>query len=413
MYNSNIAPSMTPMSEHDYMVDESSIHQEVDYHSIYRSKEFLECMHYFNIEDNYTRETLLSLNEADQSAVMQALANRIYKHIVDRVNDVDFGTIPLSKGDIKKIDHYEQLVDCINIIGEIMENFNQKPEVVDTVNIALQNMIDRRDLFTKAYRANVELPIITYNSMVLAIISTVSTMVSAYIEFVKLPENKGYDIVFDKAAKVQGGQNKILYRNLLKFNKMCANGEFDKIMDYAIKTNLKMKTEGSIENVDEVGTIATIGSLLAAIGSVGGKAAAGSIAAVGYGAKALAAVPFLGHAIGIVVILLALLTLIRELIYFWFYSRTKVSDYLDAQSALLVMNAYNVDNNLTRDEGERKLIAEKQNKVAKFFKSLADKIKVKDRTAEVKADSDIKKEDDEKITFNPDDNNVNSTESLF
>lgn len=412
MYNSNIAPNMTPMSEHDYMVDESSIHQEVDYHSIYRSKEFLECMNYFNLEDNYTRQTLLSLNEVDQSAIMQALANRIYKHIVDRVNDVDFGTIPLSKGDIKKIDHYEQLVDCINVIGEIMENFNQKPEVVDTVNIALQNMIDRRDLFTKAYRANVELPIITYNSMVLAIISTVSTMISAYIEFVKLPENKGYDIVFDKAAKTQGGESKILYRNLLKFNKMCANGEFDKVMDYCIKTNLKMKTEG-VESVEEVGAVATVGTILSAIGSIGGKAAMGSIGAVGAGVKALASIPFLLPATGIIVGLIFLIGFIRELIYFWYYSRTKVSDYLDAQSALLVMNAYNVDNNLTRDEGERKVIADKQNKVAKFFKSLADKIKVKDRTAEVKANKDIEKEDNEKITLDPEANDVDASKSLF
>ena len=64
------------------------------------------------------------------------------------------------------------------------------------------------------------------------------------------------------------------------------------------------------------------------------------------------------------------------------------------------MNAMNVQNSLTHDEKERKNIAEKQTRIAKFFSKLADKIRVKDKTAEAKATADIKKSNDEKFKYN-------------
>ena len=61
---------------------------------------------HFDIYDNRTRNILLAVNEADQDGVMKSLADKLYSHIVEKVDDIDFGTIPLSKGDITKIDNY-------------------------------------------------------------------------------------------------------------------------------------------------------------------------------------------------------------------------------------------------------------------------------------------------------------------
>ena len=79
--------------------------------------------------------------------------------------------------------------------------------------------------------------------------------------------------------------------------------------------------------------------------------------------------------------------------------RTKLSDYFDAQSSLLVMNAYNVENNLTKDEREKSKIVEKQNRIAKYFAKLSNALKVKERTAEVKAGNDIDKDNKTKYTY--------------
>ena len=380
-----------------YMVDEASIiNDNIDYSSVYRSKEFTECMKYFDNTDTMTRKVLLTVNEADQEIMMHALANKLYGHVVNKVDDVDFGTIPNSRGNVEKIDHYEQLTDCINVLSQVLQAYNQPVQQVDTVSIALANIVDRKDLFMRAYKLNAELPIITYNTMVLSVVGATSLLISSHIEFIKMADNKGYDIAFDKASRIKS-QDKLLFRNLENFNKMCSSGDFDKTMEFALRGNVNLKSakHESGEIQDEAAGI-TIGSIAATLNSI----PTAITGAIGTAATTVAAHPVIVGIVGTILGLIFLIKVIRWLIYYFYYSRTKVSDYCEVQSALLYMNATNVQNSLTHDEKERKKIAEKQSKIAKFFSDLADKIKVKDRTAEAKASSDTTKLDNEKFKYN-------------
>lgn len=336
-----------------YMVDEASTIKSFDHTSIYRSPQFNEAMSYFDITDTMTRNVLLSVNEADQNVVMTSLANKLYKHITDKVDEIDFGTIPTSKGDITKIDKYEDLVDCLNIMSEILQQYHQDTAPVEVVTIALQNMIDRTDMFTKAYALNVEMPIIIYNTMALSIVSAVSYLITACIEFVKLPEDRGFDIAMDKAgmAKIR---ECILFEDLKKFNNMCADDKFDKAMDYVIKQN------------------------------------ANQFSGFAFAFGASSVVVFIG-------IILLIIPIIRELIFFFYYSRAKVSDFFDAQSSLLMMNAYNIENNITRDPKEKKTIATKQRKIADNFKKISNFFKVDMKTADKKATTEIDKLNKQKL----------------
>ena len=333
-----------------YMINEADTIKEFDSTKIYRSPVFQEAMKSFDITDKMTRAVLLSVNEADQNAVMTSLANKLYQHIVDKVDDIDFGTIPLSKGDVTKIDNYEQLTDCINIIAEILQQYHQDTNSIEIVATALQNIIDRTDMFTKAYKLNIEMPIIIYNTMALSIVSSVSYMISACIEFIKSGD-EGFQIALDKAA-LSKTMNNVLFKDLAKFNKICGSGEFDKAMNYVINQNTKNLTGWDMYNV-------------------------GSVAMV------------LG-------LLLLIIPLIRELIFFFYYSRCKVADYFEAQASLLTMNAYNIENNLTRGDKDKKQIASKQKKIAEKFKKIAEAIKIKNKTGEVKSQNDIKKLDSKK-----------------
>ena len=333
-----------------YMVNEADNIKEFDHTKIYRSPAFQEAMKSFDITDTMTRAVLLSVNEADQNAVMTSLANKLYQHIVDKVDDIDFGTIPLSKGDITKIDNYDKLTDCINIIAEILQQYHQSTESIEIVATALQNIIDRTDMFTKAYKLNIEMPIIIYNTMALSIVSSVSYMISACIEFIKSGD-EGFQIALDKAA-LSKTMNNVLFKDLAKFNKICGSGEFDKAMNYVINQNTKNLTGWDMYSV-------------------------GSVAMV------------LG-------LLLLIIPLIRELIFFFYYSRCKVADYFEAQASLLTMNAYNIENNLTRGDKDKKQIASKQKKIAEKFKKIAEAIKIKNKTGEVKSQNDIKKLDSKK-----------------
>ena len=309
-------------------------------------------MNYFDNEDDMTRAILLSVNEADQNVVMTSLANKLYSHIVDKVDDIDFGTIPNSRGDITKIDNFEELVDCINIISDILQQYHQDTSPVETVNLAIQNMIDRTDMFTKAYKLNVEMPIIVYNTITLAIVSSVSYLISSCIEFVKLPEDKGFEIAMDKVGAVKV-REAIVFDDLNRFNKICGDGSFDKAMDFVIKQNANNFAGASFV----------------------------------FGASS---------AIVSIAIIIGIIPLIRELIFFFYYARAKMSDYFDVQSSILMINAYNIENNLTRDANQRKQIAAKQRKIADVFKKISNTLKVNLKTGEKKAVDETNKLDKQK-----------------
>lgn len=216
-----------------------------NWRNIPRSKAYLECMHYFNEQDERTRNVLLSVHEADQNMIMQGLATKLYQHIIGKVDQIDFGTIPLSKGNIEQVEHYDQLMDCINVLGQILQNYKQPTDELDIITIAEANIKDRTDLFRKAYRLNVEMPIIAYNTMTLSVFSAVSLMIAAHIEFIKTGDNSGYEIAFNKASKIRT-KDKLLFQTLRDFNIMCSKGDFDKIMNYAITTNTQSKNESVI-----------------------------------------------------------------------------------------------------------------------------------------------------------------------
>ena len=216
-----------------------------NWRNIPRSKAYLECMHYFNEQDERTRNVLLSVHEADQNMIMQGLATKLYQHIIGKVDQIDFGTIPLSKGNIEQVEHYDQLMDCINVLGQILQNYKQPTDELDIITIAEANIKDRTDLFRKAYRLNVEMPIIAYNTMALSVFSAVSLMIAAHIEFIKTGDNSGYEIAFNKASKIRT-KDKLLFQTLRDFNIMCSKGDFDKIMNYAITTNTQSKNESMI-----------------------------------------------------------------------------------------------------------------------------------------------------------------------
>ena len=387
--------------------------------SIYRSPIFEQVMNeYFDPYDDKTRKELLSLNEAGQETVLQHLANKLYGFIVTKVYNIDFGKIPDSRGDITKIPNYNMMKDCLEILKQILEAYKQKTDSVDTINDALQNMIDRKELFMRAYRMNVELPIITYNTLALSIVNAISLLITAHIEFIKLPNDKGYNIAFDSASKNKT-QNSLLFNNLKEFNKMCQNKEFDKIIKYSLhgaaeetimKKNPTIKEEYTVEPQNEA--VISIGTLLTTAGNylaTGGIAAAKTIAAgVGYVTGAITAHPIIAGIIGIFAGFLALIKIIRGLIYRFYYYRTKASDWFETYSVLIYMNSLNTQSALSKDDAQKEKWRSLQEKTAKWFKVIADKIRVDESTAEKNATADIKKMDETKFTLDDITNNGNS-----
>ena len=66
-------------------------------------------MEHFDIDDTNTRKTLLSIDEADQNRVLDSLTSKLYQSIMDKVYDIDFNGVEETKGDITKLQNYEEM----------------------------------------------------------------------------------------------------------------------------------------------------------------------------------------------------------------------------------------------------------------------------------------------------------------
>lgn len=307
-------------------------------------------MEYFDINDDYTRHTLLNINEADKTKVMESLTSKLYQSIMDKVDDIDFGSIPDSRGDITKIQNYDKLIECIGVIKSILVQYRQETTPVDTIQFAIENVQNRKDIFMKGFNYGLDLPIILYNTITLSIVSATSLIIATSIEFIKDAGSQSYQIKFDKVSYVKSRDN-LLFQNLSKFNKACSTGEVDKCLDHVIKSGSKQ-----LLGVDTLGIV----SMMAVVG-----------------------------------IIVSIIPIMRELIFFFYNTKQQASDYFTLQADLLQVNAEYVKQNSFsgKSDKERREIAKKQSKFADFFRKIGNGLAVDAKQAEAKAKKDLKNED--------------------
>ena len=357
--------------QNDPLKDMNSVpdlHKYVTYPEI--QKKFSEM---FDLSDDKTRRTILSLDEAGQNSILTNLTSKLYDHIVKKTTSIDYGKIPQTKGDITKLDAYEDLKDVLEILHGILKEYHQDGGPIDVCTTTLTNLETRKDLFERAYRADCELPVMIYENAVLALVSGVSYMIAGCIEFIKAPSDETYTIQLDKIAYAKS-KDYLLYHALEKFNKSCANGDLDKAVNDIISRRARKFT----------GVVAGI---------------------------------IAGTVIGIVVIM-NIVPILRELVYVLYYTRTRISDFFEVQADLLQMNAYNVEANSSINPEERKEIADKQIAIADKFRTIANKVQIDAKQSDVKASRDIeanqrKYKVDDLVNQDIDDNGDEGVSSLF
>ena len=312
---------------------------------------------HFDMTDTHTRRTIMSMNEADQSTLLASLTSKLYDNIVSKVDDIDYGEIPMTKGDVTKLSNYDKLRECIRLLRDILKQFQQDTSPVDEISIALDNIVKYKDLFMRAYKLDVELPVIMYNNMVLSIINGVSYMIATSIEFIKTPNKDSFEATLNKVAFAKT-KSHMLYTNIKRFNKCCNNKDFEKAMNHIINQYVS-KHEGAV--------LGTVGA------AISGLWVSSNIFKIGC----------------VVALLTSIIPIMRELIFLFYYTRMRVSEFFDIQADLLQVNASNVENNETMDRVKREKIVNGQMKIVNFFRNMANKIAINGRKAEVEATKDI------------------------
>lgn len=285
------------------------------------------------------RGQIHALLENEVYKVNNTMISNLYKSALDKAH-VDFEDIPNSKGDITKYSGFKSMIESIALLKEIFTKANIKITDLETVETAVNNIIAHRNLFEKGFSLEKEFIILQYNVLVFACVESVSTIISSFVDYVKRPDKVEFSII--KNARVSGW---LCINNLEKFNLAVKKGELTKVLTTVINSGRENLTGKDL------------------------------------------AIPAL--VIGAV---LAIVPLMRELIFYFYYSRMKLSDYLKQQATFLEINKSNISSSTSMTLKKKNDILKKQDERIKLLRDLADKLQVNDKMREKKTINELKNE---------------------
>lgn len=301
-----------------------------------------------NVNTNEGRE-MMTLSEESRVNISDRLVAALYKTAVDKYRELDFGEIPLSKGDITKVKHFNTVQESIKAIEEILKQANTDLPELYIVKDAIKTIIAYRKEFCMGYIQDIEMVQLIYNTIVLAIVSGTTLCINSVVDYIRTP---GQDI--KTSYDIQSKNNKeysLLMTNLKKFNDCARKGELNKLFDKLINRNNFIGLAAAT-----TGTAITLVALLAVV---------------------------------------SIVPIVRELIYFFYNTRMKVSEFLDAQAAFLEINIAELRNTNISPE-----VIKKQELRVKKLKGWATKFAIKFNESEKKAKTSLDKKIDAKTATN-------------
>ena len=303
---------------------------------------------YMEMSDIATVNYVCSLNEAEQNSLLLNLSNKLYKMIVEKVDSIDYGEIPDTKGDVTKLSKYDKLRECHEILRGIFHQYKESEEPINTITNALDNIENMKDIFVGAFMARAEFPKSVYNSTVLGVIMATSFMIATCIEYIKSPKKEGLEIVLNKTG-ISKVKEHLVYENLKNFNDACRKGD----VENALRPFVQNKTRGFV--------------MTAALG--------------------IKTVLVLGG------VVLAILPILKDLVYFYYSSKARVSQYFDLQAKLIEMNAAELkDNSNIKTQDDKASVIRRQLAIADTFHKISNYLAVDAKGSEVEATKEIKRD---------------------
>ena len=264
------------------------------------------------------------------SPITTSYREKLFQSVIDK-GHIDFGSIPLSKGDIKSYSGYTNMIDTLDVIISI--GTEEKSNVVgyaNTVLEAIKNIEALSSVFQKGFTAKNEYVMLEYNTYVFTCVEATSTLIYEFVDFIKRPDKPTYVITL-KDTKFRA--NTFYFEQLTAFNNVNKN----------MYTNYRKMLEAMISSGRNNFTGAEI---------------------IGIAAVSIAA--------------LAIVPITRALIYHLYNLRSSISSELDLQAAFLEMNKSCIEANDAFTEDKKKKIISKQEGIRKFMLSLSDKIRIKE-----------------------------------
>jgi len=280
------------------------------------------------IKEGYDAVIFDKLNESDKDLMKENLLNKVINSVKEKSLNVDYSYINKTKGDIERLKNFDDLENSIAILDDLYRTDENALEGIPELKKALSNVKYYKKDFMRAFKNDNSLIVLFYKNIVAGLIFSTSTIIAEYVEHVK--DSNGMltaKFVGDKVAKG------IFLDNLKAFNNMVIKGQFESF--------LKIDSD-----------------------QLTGKQAS-----------------FIAS--GIILSVIAVIWIVRELVFSFFYMRDSISDYLLNLSYFVELNYQKLGDGQENIRG-------KQEKIAEKLVKLSDKIAVDSRISTKRGEDDIR-----------------------
>lgn len=324
------------------------------------------------------------VTEAFANPTKQAnLLNKLFKEI-QKVEAIDFGKIPDSKGDITKYVYYNQMYQCIEVLNDLVEDH-------PTPNITAMNklhniLLQAKPDFTFGYRTENFVITTTYNLMVTSLYEMINICAVDATEYLRAKLSMQ---VTTPSAK----QMRWVAKTTNQFIKMYESGQWNTLMK-TFKTKGDIVATESDTNSIEFGARVNIAQGISKFPETVKTAAANAGSTV---KRIWDGFPMAGKVIGAVI---ALFIIMRAAIYYFINAAGKLSDRLKNITSILRANA-SAETSPTALEKQKKMLTQMEN--------ISDTIDYKIVKSEKASELDMKTAN--KAEFNPNEiNNISGSD---
>ncbi len=291
-----------------------------------------------NLSYRDRREVIAVMSEstASKDRVYANISNYFYKKMTDKNMMPYLAKYADSKGNVEKYKGYEETLTSLQYLkADPRVEVSRNAQVVEE---SFLNLKARRKVFELSYKGKESaLGKLMYAALLKACVATTSLLIA----------DSG---IVNGTVTRKPVEAPISVEGLSLFNTFCKNGTFDKMMRYELNIGNRAVREAGL--IDAIGDAINLGVSVAS----------------------------------------AFITAIRSLVYWVYYTRIDLADYLEQQAAYIEMNRKALENRTDLDPKKKKEIIEKQKEWELRLLKLSDRIQVDDIKAARKAKADADKD---------------------
>lgn len=283
------------------------------------------------------------------------IIQKLYTDIIAKSN-VDFGSIPDSKGNLIKYKNYPLMQESIDKLNQLFKG--RKSEELDITNRLHDMILNCKSDFQVGFTYDVEIVKIMYNVSVVTLYEMVNITILTYTTSMR--KEAGIQLSLGKLKK----KDSIVLKNAKSLLKSYESGKWGNLMK-----DIK-KNPGQFGNGNE--------SYLAMEAGFGATVA--TIIKWGAAHKPLV----------IVAAIIAIFLAIRALIYYFYAGSVMIKDYVETQKEFV-----NATVNAEKEDGTSEKVVKKHSILAEKLQSIANFIEVKILRTNVKAQEELQKSNTE------------------